>query len=422
LHCKKNEPQEIDTMPTTPSFSHSTLTGLALTLALAITGCSPQEEEPAGEATAAVEEQAAAEAAAPAGEATDVVSQASEEWDPAAFDASKELPVRKIPNIPMAAEAYYAPDSFHLIAQTQDPDAQRPEGETYGGALTYIFTDDGEMQRRINDHGQDACSYFFPDQQQIVWTSTRDNMDMPLGDWSDDSDYPQGAELYISDLEGNDIRRLTDNEYYEAEVSISPNGEWIVFGRQIEGKMDLWRMRPDGSDEQQITFTEDWQEGAPFYLPDNETIMFRAWRTSVKKEITRQMEEGGGRIPTPMTVFTIKHDGSGLVQRTFDDDMNWAPYPAADGRHYVFVRIVDGDWEVYLGDVTGGEPRRLTYHRGFDGLPSLSPDGTKMLFARAEEGFGSIYTYVMDMSSLGLGPENWTGAVPDVEVPEDAGG
>jgi Tol biopolymer transport system component len=247
-------------------------------------------------------------------------------------------------------------------------------------------------------------------------------MDMPLGDWSDDTDYPQGAELYISDLEGNNIRRLTDNEYYEAEVSISPNGEWIVFGRQIEGKMDLWRMRPDGSDEQQITFTEDWQEGAPFYLPDNETIMFRAWRTSVKSEIAKRMAEGGGRIPTPMTVFTIKHDGTGLVQRTFDDDMNWAPYPAADGRHYVFVRIVDGDWEVYLGDLTGGEPRRLTYHRGFDGLPSLSPDGAKMLFARAEEGFSSIYTYVMDMSSLGLGPENWTGAVPDVAVPEDAGG
>ncbi len=402
-------------MRTTPDLRHPIAAALALVLALSVAGCA-QQEEPSEEAAAAVEEQA------PAGEATDTVSQASEAWDPAAFDATKELPVRKIPNIPMAAEAYYAPDSFHLIAQTQDPDAQRPEGENVGGALTYIFSDDGEFQRRINDHGQDACSYFFPDQQRIVWTSTRDNMEMPLGNWSDDSDYPQGAELYISDLEGNDIQRLTDNEYYEAEVSISPNGEWIVFGRQIDGKMDLWRMRPDGTDEQQITFTEDWQEGAPFYLPDSETIMFRAWRTSVKKEIAARMAESGERIPTPMTVFTIKHDGSDLKQRTFDDDMNWAPYPAPDGRHYVFVRIVDRDWEVYLGDLTGGEPQRLTYHRGFDGLPSLSPDGTKMLFARAEEGFRGIYTYVMDMTSFDLGPDNWTGAVPEIEAPEGAEG
>ena len=74
----------------------------------------------------------------------------------------------------------------------------------------------------------------------------------------DERDYPRGAELYISDLEGNNVHRLTVNEWYDAEVSVSPDGEWIVFGRQTDGKMDLWRMHPDGSDEQQITKTEDW--------------------------------------------------------------------------------------------------------------------------------------------------------------------
>jgi len=336
----------------------------------------------------------------------DAVTGASPEAPP--LDKSKELPVRVIPNIPSAAEAYYAPDDYHLIAQTQDENAQKPEGSRIGGALTYIFTDDGKLARRINDRGQDACSYFFPDQKRIVWTSTKDNMDMPLGDWASQDDYPQGAELYTSDLNGENIVRLTNNKWYEAEVSISPNGEWIVFGRQIDGNMNLWRMRPDGSDEQQVTFTVDWQPGAPFYLPDNETIMFRAWRAS----------EYGKVKPTPMTVFTIKHDGSDLTQRTFDRDMNWAPYPAADGRHYVFVKIIDGNWEVYLGDLAGGEPLRLTYNIGFDGLPSLSRDGTKMLFARAETGRDNLATYVMDMSSLNLGPDNWNG-VPETTLPED---
>ncbi|MDJ0929292.1 MAG: hypothetical protein QNJ73_16765 [Gammaproteobacteria bacterium] len=325
------------------------------------------------------------------------------------IDNSLEPPVRRIPNIPPAAEAYYAPDDYHFIVQTQDPDAQKPEGDRIGGALTYIFTDDGKTSRRINDRGQDACSYFFPDQKRIVWTSTRDNMDMPLGDWSSQDLYPQGAELYTSDLDGNDIVRLTDNEWYEAEVSISPNGEWIVFTRQIDGNLNLWRMRPDGSDEQQITFTEDWQPGAPFYLPDNETIIFRAWRS----------REYGKVIPTPMTVFTVKHDGSGLTQRTFDGEMNWAPYPASNGRHYVFVRIVDRNWEVFLGDLAGGEPQRLTYNWGFDGLPSLSKNGQKMLFARSESGRGNLSTYVMDMSAFELGPDSYRG-VPDLEIPADA--
>jgi len=324
-------------------------------------------------------------------------------------DVGEELPIWKIPNIPKAAEAYYAPDSLHVIAQTADKDALKAEGRPTG-YLTHTFTDQGEDFQRINDRGQDACSYFFPDQRRLIWTSTRDNMDMPIGNWSDENNYPQGAELYTSDLDGGNVNRLTDNEYYEAEVSVSPDGEWIVFGRQIDGKMDLWRMRPDGSDEQQITFTEDWQEGAPLYLPDSETIMMRAWKRS----------EYGKIRPTPMTVFTIKHDGSERTARTFDRDMNWAPYPAPDGRHYVFVRIIEkNNWEIFLGDLAGGEPVRLTFNQSFDGFPALSPDGTKMLFARDEgERFMSgLYTYVMDVSSLNLGPEHYEG-IPDIVAPE----
>ena len=365
-------------------------------ITLVVGACSQPEESQAPAAVESSDDSQSPEAAAPMIEATKA--------------HSDELPTWKIPNIPQAAEAYYAPDNLHIIAQTQDKDALKREGRD-SGALTYTFTDQGGDIRRINDKGQDACSYFFPDQKRLIWTSTKDNMDMPIGNWSDSNDYPQGGELYISDLEGGNIERLTDNEYYEAEVSISPNGEWVVFGRQIDGKMDLWRMRPDGTDEQQITFTDDWQEGAPFYLPDNETILTRAWKRS----------EYGKVRPTPMTVFTVKHDSSETIPRTFDRDMNWAPYPAPDGRHYVFVRIVeDNNWEVFLGDLAGGEPVRLTFNDSFDGFPSVSPDGTKMLFARSEgESFMSgLYTYVMDVSSLNLGPENYKG-LPDITPPAE---
>ena len=54
------------------------------------------------------------------------------------------------------------------------------------------------------------------------------------------------------------------------------------------------------------------------------------------------------------------------------------------GRHYVFVRpLLDNpmNWEIFLGDLEGGEPVRLTFNDSFDGFPSISPSGTKMLFA-----------------------------------------
>jgi len=320
----------------------------------------------------------------------------------------RELPVRLIENVPENAEAYYAPDSVHVISQTKDPIAQRRVNGDMS-PLTYTFTDTGEELKRINDLGQDACAFFFPDGKRLVWTSTRDNLFMPIGNWSDSMNYPQGSELYVSDLDGRKVFRLTDNDWYDAEVSVSPDGEWIVFGRQKEGMMDLWRIRPDGSDEQQITFTEDLEEGAPFYLPDNETILYRAWS---RQDVLNKVR------PRPMTVYTIKHDGTDRVQRTFSNDMNWAPYPAPDGRHYVFVRITDGNWDVWLGDLAGGEPRRLTWYEGFDGFPSLSPDGSKMLFARGltESTRRNLFTHVMDVSPLGIGPENYQG-VPDITPP-----
>jgi len=371
--------------------------GLLGVLILTLTACGG-EAPPANEAATEAAPAEAAPAAAPVRiEATSMYPE--------------ELPTWKIPNVPDNAEAYYAPDNLHVIAQTRDADALVAEGRE-SGSLTYTFTDQGENVTRINDRGQDACSYFFPDQKRLVWTSTRDNMDMPIGNWSDSNDYPQGADLYSSDLDGSNVVRLTDNEWYEAEVSVSPDGKWIVFGRQVDGEMDLWRMRPDGSNQEQITFTEDWQEGAPFYMPDNETIMSRAWKRS----------EYGKIRPTPMTVFTVNAETKEIVPRTFDRDMNWAPYPAPDGRHYVFVRVSENNnWDVYLGDLAGGDPVRLTWHEGFDGFPSLSPDGTKMLFARSSgEGFMSgLTTWVMDVSSLNLGPENWTGSVPDTPPPAE---
>jgi len=311
----------------------------------------------------------------------------------------KELPSWLIPNRGEAAEAYYGPDSVHLIAQVKSPLAVKsPRG--LSGFLTQTFTDAGTDITLINKKGWDACSYFFPDGKKLVWTSIKDNMQMPLGNWSDWRNYPQGAELYVSDRKGGNVKRLTNNQYYEAEVTVSPDGKWIVFGRMINGNMDLWVMNSDGSGEKQITFTEDDQEGAPYFLPDNETILFRAWKASRY-----------GESPTPMTIYTIKRDGKDLKPRTFTDDMNWAPYPTPDGKHFVFVRAeTPRNWEVYLGYLDGvTPPRRITFDDGFDGFPSVSPDGRKMVWTsnRSAAGAGfmqGLQLHVMDISALNLGP------------------
>jgi Tol biopolymer transport system component len=196
----------------------------------------------------------------------------------------------------------------------------------------------------------------------------------------------------------------------------------VFFGREIDGKVDIWRMRTDGTGEQQLTFTDDWQEGAPYPMPDNQHIIFRAWKKSEKHRLEAEARSAGAgrRAQTPMTIFTMKYDGTDVQPRTFKHDMNWAPYPTPDGRHFLYVRIYEGNnWEVVMSDLAGGEPTRLTNNPGFDGFPSISPDGRKMVFARTEEGVEGLNLYVMDVSSLNVGPEHFKGSIPAKAVPPE---
>ena len=298
----------------------------------------------------------------------------------------KELPVKKIPGFYSAAEAYFSPDGRYLIL-----DARRTEGEE--DYHVYVTNLNGSEIRCINDRGYDACSYFFPDGKRIVYTSTRDNENLPKGDYSDVMNYPRGAELYTCNLDGSGLKRLTHNELYEAEVSVSPDGEWLLFGRLIDGRMDLWRMRPDGSEEFQITHTPNWQEGGAFYMPDSDRIIFRAWK------IEDQDQRG-----KPMTLFTIRHDGTGLRQITHEDCMNWAPYPSPDGKYIVFVKkLPPHNFEVFLMNLETEEQTRVTYNDAFDGYPVFSPDGKTINFSSNRglaPGVHRTSIYLMDISAL----------------------
>ena len=306
--------------------------------------------------------------------------------------ASPELPVHIIPNLGEAAEFYFSPDSKSLIGNA------KREGDTTHHV--YTTTVDGTKIVKINDKGEDACSFYFPDGKHLLWTSTRDNLDMPKGAWSDPKDYPKGSEIYMSDLEGKNIKRLTNNKQYDAEAAVSPDGKWILFGRDTDGKMDLWVMKSDGTGEKQITFTDEWQEGGAQFMPDSNTILTRAWKR--EDQAQRMM---------PMQIFTVKRDGSDRKQITSEAGTNWAPFPAPDGKHFAFVKILTDtprpNWEIFMMDIETGKQTRLTNHPGFDGFPSISPDGKLLAFSSgrdAKPGERRLNEYVMDISSLGIVP------------------
>jgi tricorn protease len=59
----------------------------------------------------------------------------------------------------------------------------------------------------------------------------------------------------------------------------------------------------------------------------------------------------------------------------------YSPHFSPDGQWVAYSAIYSGNTDVYVIPVSGGQPRRLTYHPGRDEANGWSPDGRRILFA-----------------------------------------
>mgnify|MGYP001122711675 CR=1 FL=1 len=105
-----------------------------------------------------------------------------------------ELSIKKTPTVTNGTEAYFSPDGKSVIFN-----GKMGKDTTH---QVYTVNIDGTDLKKINAVGEDSCSHYIPDGKHLIWTSTKDNLDMHRGNYSDLQDYPQGSELYMSDLDG----------------------------------------------------------------------------------------------------------------------------------------------------------------------------------------------------------------------------
>ena len=77
---------------------------------------------------------------------------------------------------------------------------------------------------------------------------------------------------------------MTFEEGYDAEPTVSPKGDRIVFTSTRTGDLELFTMAADGSDVKQVT-NELGYDGGAFFSPDGSKIIFRASRPKTNDEI-----------------------------------------------------------------------------------------------------------------------------------------
>ena len=282
------------------------------------------------------------------------------------------------------AEAYLSPDGMHVSFQAR---AMRED------ACDQIFTMglDGSDVRRISDgHGRTTCSYYLPGGDRVLYASTKSSYggscppppDMSHGYvWSLDPAF----DIYVADSSGNDLGQLTDNAFYDAEATVSPKGDRIVFTSTRSGDVDLYSMNIDGSDVKQLT-TEEGYDGGAFYSGDGAQIVYRASRPAGDElKEYRELLKQNLIKPHALEIYVMNADGSNKHAITHLGAASFAPYFFPDGKRVIFSSNKSDpkgrSFELYIVNTDGSGFEQVTFDKTFNSFPVFMADGKHLIFS-----------------------------------------
>lgn len=301
------------------------------------------------------------------------------------------------------AEAYFSFDDSMITLQAKS----RAWGAECDQIYAFPFKD-GDMMHQVpqlisNGVGRTTCSFFMPGNTSILYASTRSGGEAcpPEPERRADGKYlwPLYSEfdIYIADLKGEIIDTLVKHPGYDAEATVSPLGDLIVFTSDRSGDLELYTCNIDGSNQKQITFDPGYDGGA-FFSPDGKKLVFRSSRPKTAEEIQeyRDLLKEGLVAPTNMEIYTCNTDGSDLRQVTHLGKANWAPFYHPSGKKIIFSSNHAGargfEFNLYMINPDGSGLERITFDPVFDAFPMFSYDGKKLIFSSNRNNGGTRYT------------------------------
>lgn len=192
------------------------------------------------------------------------------------------------------------------------------EGLPGGGSTVYVMPLGGGEPKLVTENTPSYWHGWNPNNREVVYVAQRNGS----------SRY----QLYKKDINGGPETALTNFDRGHVDgPEYSPDGKYIYYNGSQSGTMQLWRMNPEGKNNEQLTFDElnNW---FPHLSPDGKWIAYLSFPSDIHpdehpayKKVQLRMMPASGGAPR---VLTHLFGGQGTINVP-----SWSP----DNRYIAFV-------------------------------------------------------------------------------------
>ncbi|MFC4262002.1 TolB family protein [Ferruginibacter yonginensis] len=304
------------------------------------------------------------------------------------------------------AEAYFSKDGKYLVFQKTDTKTGIMCDQIWLGKVPQTDNEKFEPKLVSTGTGRTTCAYFYPDNKHILYASTHlaDAACPPVPDrkkYGNKYIWPiyQSMDIFKADLNGKIVKQLTKTNGYDAEATISPKGDKMVFTSMRDGDLELYTMDLNGKNVKRITNMLGYDGGA-WFSPDGTKILWRASRPTTPEEVKEYKELLAENLvaPTHMEVWIANADGSDAHAITNLAQANWAPNFTPDGKHVIFCSNHEYKYgfpfNMYMIDLDGKNMQKISRDKGFDAFPMFTTDGKKIVFSSNRNNGGTRDTNI----------------------------